>query len=229
MNLNELFEQVRLKKCVLRCAKRDILMNYTDSLDEIVEHIEEKDFKEDERFPYFFRIWEAGVALADFLLHSSLDLSAKTILELGSGTGVTGVALATSGCRIIFSDYEPHALKLCERNCSDNGITNFTSILGDWRNFPEISEKVDLVICSDVLYEKKQVLPLFRTVKPFLWKGIPLYISDPNRGHIETFLRLLEDSHFFIQQVYGGKEHNLGNISIYKVEKQKINFQEEKL
>lgn len=219
MRLPDKYHQLELKNRIIRTKLRDIIIHYTDNIDSIVDSMSADDFGDDERFPYFLNIWDSGPVLSEYIIQSYEDLKGKTVLELGSGTGVAGVVIATSGCRIIFSDYEEYSLELCRKNAVANGIKDFKTILGDWREFPDLSEKIDIVVCSDVLYEKKQVIPLSNIVKRFVLTGSTAYISDPGRGHIENFLDILKGADLKTELVYEHKNQvtDLRNIKVYKI------------
>ncbi|KAM8934615.1 protein-lysine N-methyltransferase EEF2KMT [Pelodytes ibericus] len=67
--------------------------------------------------------WEAALQLADWSIENMDIFKNKTILELGSGIGLTGIAICKS-CfpkKYIFSDYHPHVLKQLKENIRLNG------------------------------------------------------------------------------------------------------------
>jgi len=202
LSLCNKIKSIPLKSRVFSFKTKDITINYTDSIDSIVNEMTQEEFGEDERFPYYITIWDSGPVLATWLIENIENIDTMTILELGSGTGVTGVALATAGCRLIFTDYEEYSVELCARNAIQNGIKNYDCLTADWRNFPDIDEKIDMVVCSDVLYEEKQVIPLYSVIKKYLKLNTAVYISDPQRGHINTFIDLLQKDNFSVKPVY---------------------------
>ncbi|GKY99531.1 hypothetical protein MPSEU_000907200 [Mayamaea pseudoterrestris] len=57
-------------------------------------------------------------ALQDFVTGN------RNVLELGSGTGVGGIALLKAGLAstLCFSDADPAAIQLCRRNCITNNL-----------------------------------------------------------------------------------------------------------
>lgn len=219
MSLSEKIEKLKLKSKVFELNTRDIIINYSDNLDGLFDEMTDEDFGEDERFPYYINIWESGPVLSKWLLENVDNLDKMTAIELGSGTGVAGIALATSGCRVIFTDYEEYSVKLCRRNAEQNGITNSSYLVADWRKFPEINEKINIVLCSDLLYENKQVIPLFSVTKSFIKKGSTVYISDPGRGHIETYISLMNQDGMKTELLHEEKNPftSLRNIKIYKI------------
>jgi tetratricopeptide (TPR) repeat protein len=56
-------------------------------------------------------IWECGIVLAGYLMHSltAEQLRGKRVLELGAGTGVAGLAASALGAHAVLTDLEPVA------------------------------------------------------------------------------------------------------------------------
>lgn len=100
-------------------------------------------------------------------------LAGKTILELGSGTGVLGLSLGAGGARVTLTDL-PENVKLVRENIRRNIDAG---IFGDakprckilhWAK-PESIEKVvdvgfDYIIASDCIYDRKVACMLFRAL-----------------------------------------------------------------
>ena len=71
-------------------------------------------------------LWNSGVVLAEWLRCSGKALRGRSVLELGAGLGVAGLAAAQAGARVHMTDIEPALTELCaqvERNGSPEGVT----------------------------------------------------------------------------------------------------------
>ena len=83
-------------------------------------------------------VWEAAVIFCKYLEYgqaikelSSMDkLAGKRVLELGSGTGLAGMALMLKGCKVTFTDLQPVVEHITVPNvnkvykhCMSNGNT----------------------------------------------------------------------------------------------------------
>ncbi|CAD7695028.1 unnamed protein product [Ostreobium quekettii] len=67
--------------------------------------------------------WEAGFLLGEFILNNPVLFSGRSILELGSGTGLVAVCLARVGARLaILTDGQQKAVENCRHNLNLNGI-----------------------------------------------------------------------------------------------------------
>lgn len=199
----------------------EVELYQTASLDSIVEGMSDDDFGPDERFPYFLTTWDSGLELARFFIEEqeSLPLAGKTVLELGSGTGISGIFAAKLGATVIFSDYEDESLTLCDSNAKLNGLEDYSLLTADWRAFPQLESTPDLIIGSDLLYEERQCKPLFETVAKLIENGRPFYLSDPGRDYIDKFINLCKKSHFSIEimKEYQNQVSKLRNVRVYRI------------
>ncbi|KAJ1887016.1 Protein-lysine N-methyltransferase efm6 [Kickxella alabastrina] len=117
-------------------------------------------------------VWDAGLVLAKYLdkqtQDGTLSLSGKTVLELGSGTGLVGLALAKlqPACTVILSD-KSELVPLLERNISLNcAQRNTTAVYLDWCD-PESGSDVgavDMILVSDGVWASELHAPLAETL-----------------------------------------------------------------
>jgi len=107
----------------------------------------------------------------------------KRMIEFGSGTGIGGLAMVLAGSKsttttssspsyICFTDNDPAALKVCERNCKLNNLCETKYSIeeltwGDEYNIDKDSA-CDIALATDVLYDVDLIKPLFTTVSQCL-------------------------------------------------------------
>ena len=103
-------------------------------------------------------VWEASLHLPKFFeRHKCISLKGKRVLELGSGTGMCGIAVAASGADVILTDQE-RALPLLRKNCDQNvdsvapGTLSVRALY--WGHEPHHHDlpKFDVILASDCLY-----------------------------------------------------------------------------
>lgn len=103
-----------------------------------------------ERPAYWSFCWASGQVLAAHLIGQPDICKGKSVLDLGTGSGVVAIAAALAGAdRVIACDIDPYALDSCAANAALNDVS-----LGLLDNLEYLDEPVDLLIAADVLYDR---------------------------------------------------------------------------
>lgn len=144
-------------------------------------------------------IWSASLVMARWMQTKTEIWKDATVLELGSGCGVPGLAVAASSSRprqVYVTDLNPQTVENLKHNVTLNGFDDIVeSSCMDWSDettWPK--DKVDYVIGSDLIYQKSLV-PLLTsvvmaTVKP---GGKFLYVApDYGRAGIDKFIETMK-------------------------------------
>lgn len=148
--------------------------------------ISEADYVKDERLPYWADIWPSSRALAQRI--AGMRGGGRQLLELGCGMGLVASSAARAGFDVMATDYYEDALLFTQVNVFANaGVVPETRYV-DWRAFPADLEWFDLVIASDVLYEKEYA-PLLAAAfaQTLASRGLGI-VADPGRIGVEAFL-----------------------------------------
>ncbi|XP_069761548.1 methyltransferase-like protein 22 isoform X2 [Narcine bancroftii] len=66
------------------------------------------------------QIWRGAFLLADYILNTSYLFRDRTVLELGAGTGMSGIVMATIAKTVYCTDVGEDLLNMCERNIIAN-------------------------------------------------------------------------------------------------------------
>lgn len=149
--------------------------------------LSEESFERDEFLPYWAELWSSSVALAHDL--SMRSLRGRRTLELGCGLGLPSIAAARAGGRVVASDWSAEAIAAAAANAERNGVEIETLICA-WAAPAALVERApwDLVLASDVLYERGNV-DLLLALLPRLVDGRgQVLIADPSRVPAEDFL-----------------------------------------
>jgi predicted nicotinamide N-methyase len=120
--------------------------------------IDEEAFADDEFLPYWAELWPAATALAEALP----DVSGLRVVELGCGLGVTSLVAAAKGADVTATDWAADAVALLRENAARNGLL-LRAEVRDWRE--PWSERFDLALAADVLYERRNVEPLLARLR----------------------------------------------------------------
>lgn len=135
------------------------------------------------------RIWEAGAYLAEYLIANCNLVRDRSVLELGAGTGVTGLLLAgLAGAKeVLCSDFTDMCLQNMDHNISinnewllDQGQRPEAVSSGylEWGEFAERetfeegsfyarAERCDTLIAADVIYDPTAIPSLVAAIQRF--------------------------------------------------------------
>ena len=177
-------------------------LNRVPDLDRLLDELlaqgpDSRDVK-DERLPYWSEIWPSSLAMADWLLEEPLPAEASA-LEIGCGPALAGIAAARSGCRVTLSDFQERALELAGHNWAANHATPPRVRLIDWRDPPR-DERYDVLIGSDVAYERRFFNALAGTFRALLQPGGSIRLTEPGRSMALEFFPVLESHGFALER-----------------------------
>jgi predicted nicotinamide N-methyase len=139
--------------------------------------LDQRAFERDEFMPYWAELWPSARALARRI--GSRALRGARVLELGCGLGLPSIAAALAGGRVLATDWSAEAIAFTERNAAANGARLETAVLS-WSDARALALRGpwDLVIGSDLLYEKRNVALVLGVLDAVADHAI---IADPGR------------------------------------------------
>jgi predicted nicotinamide N-methyase len=158
----------------------------------LLDSISEQEFIDDERVPYWAELWPSSIALAGYILENRTSFSTKSVIEIGCGLGLTGMAAHLAGANVLFTDYEQTALKYTEKNFLRNFKRPAKVKILDWRD-NTVDAKFDILIAADVLYEKRWLQPVLDTIKATVQPGGQVYLAEPGRSIASEFFSMVQD------------------------------------
>lgn len=132
--------------------------------------------------PYWAYQWPGGIALARYLLDMPELVAGLSVLDLGAGCGIVGIAAAKAGARrVMAAEIDRNGIAALGLNAALNGVA-IATIADDLTAGRPPS--VDLVVVGDLFYESG----LADRVMPFLDRclaaGIDVLVGDPGRTHL---------------------------------------------
>ena len=133
--------------------------------------------------PFWAAAWPGGQALARYVLDHPEVVAGRTVLDLGAGSGLVGVAAAVAGAtRVIASDVDPYSRTAVAVNAEENGVGPFT-VVGDVLG--EVPDPgVEVVLAGDVCYQREMA----QRVLPYLGRawlaGAAVFLGDPGRPYV---------------------------------------------
>ncbi|MFL5577355.1 MAG: class I SAM-dependent methyltransferase [Gemmatimonadaceae bacterium] len=185
----ELERRFRTARTRVALGAREVELLHPANYDDL---ITEEDFVRDERLPYWADLWPSAIALARWLAAGEgaaarLRPGARA-LELGCGMGLVSTVLALGGARVLATDYYDDALLFARLNGGRNAGAAIETRNVDWRDFPTDLGRFDLVVASDVLYERPYAALLAHALRLTLDGGGVGLIADPGRIAVESFV-----------------------------------------
>lgn len=148
--------------------------------------ISQDDFDRDERLPYWADLWPSAIALAQAL--GQLSTGAAHTLELGCGLGLVTVSALRAGHDVLATDYYADALLFTRRNALRATGREPRVQLVDWRSLPGTLGRFDLVLASDVLYERAYAQLVCSVIARTLTPAGVALVADPGRAAVGTFV-----------------------------------------
>jgi predicted nicotinamide N-methyase len=150
--------------------------------------------------PFWAAAWPGGQALARYVLDVPDTVAGRSVLDLGSGSGLVAVAAALAGARqVVASEIDPFGHAAIAVNAEVNGIARVV-VVGDVLG--EEPPAVDVVLAGDVCYDRvmsERVLPWLQAARA---RGTEVYLGDPGRPYVPTD-RLTEMATFDVPDTEG--------------------------
>jgi predicted nicotinamide N-methyase len=145
--------------------------------------------------PYWALPWIGARAIAARLL-DSLPASGASVLEIGCGLGLAGVAAGLGGASVMFSDYVPAALEFANANAELNKLRAYETRLADFTR-DHLGRVFDLVIAADVVYEPPSYEPLVAFLdEHVVAEGGQVLLTESLRADAKRVLAMLVERGF---------------------------------
>jgi predicted nicotinamide N-methyase len=140
--------------------------------------------------PYWAELWDSGAGIAQHLIAHEDRWPGKSALDLGCGMGLTGTVAARLGMHVLFADREPPALLFAALNSLPDAPRVRTRRL-NWQT-DRLSERFDLILGADILYEKRQWDFLEPFWREHLAEGGAVLLGEPGRQTGDQFIDWLQ-------------------------------------
>ena len=132
--------------------------------------------------PFWAAAWPGGQALARYVLDTPSVVAGRTVLDLGSGSGLVAVAAALAGAaEVVASEVDPFGRTAVGVNADLNGVGPLR-VVGDL--LAAAPPAVDVVLAGDVCYDREmtgRVLPFLDAARS---AGAEVLIGDPGRPYL---------------------------------------------
>jgi predicted nicotinamide N-methyase len=136
-------------------------------------------------WPFFGIIWDSSLVLAHFIY--DLNITGKRILEVGCGIGLASLLLNKRLADITATDYHPEVGNFLIENTKLNHGKIIPFIRTDWKDQNIDLGRFDLIIGSDLLYERNHAAILSGFINQHAKTVCEVILVDPGRGNHAQF------------------------------------------
>ena len=177
-------------------------------------------------WPLFGLLWPSGTHLAE-RLGARAVVTTDRVLEIGCGLGLASLVGHRAGADMTASDCHPLAARFLAHNLVLNDLGPMKYRHGQWPGLvlprDAIDEcapvvvhgEFDLIIGSDVLYERDERGTLADFIAGLAAPVAEVWIVDPNRGNRSAFHRNMARHGFRMEEAYLDHEERDG-VAAYK-------------
>ncbi|KAF0102987.1 MAG: hypothetical protein FD187_1726 [bacterium] len=138
-------------------------------------------------WPLFGLVWPSAQKLADLM--QVRELNGRRILEIGCGLGLASLVIHRRLGDVTASDRHPLTEAFLRANLALNRLPPMVYRTGHWERNNPLLDRFDLIIGSDVLYERDQPEQLAGFIARHAAPVAEVLIIDPDRGNRNAFKR----------------------------------------
>ncbi|MGE0765065.1 MAG: methyltransferase [Hyphomicrobiaceae bacterium] len=143
--------------------------------------------------PYWAFAWAGGQALARHLLDHPTLVADRDVLDLGAGSGLTGIAAIKAGARsVVAADIDAVALAACALNAASNSCAIETTDQDLLGGVPDA--RFSALLVGDLFYERDLADRVLAFISSAARTGARVLIGDPGRSYFprDRFKKLAE-------------------------------------
>lgn len=154
---------------------------------------------EETAWSFFGQLWPAGIVLAEAMV--GFDVADKRVLEIGCGLALAGLVVHRRQLDITVSDCHPLGERFLLRNLALNQLGPLPFRDVRWTEPNRTLGTFELVIGSDVLYEREHPGQVAAFLAAHTREGADVLIVDPGRHRRGEFTRHMRGFGFECEEV----------------------------
>ncbi len=159
-------------------------------------------------WPLFGMVWPSARMLANAM--QTQDLVGKRILEIGCGLALASLVIHRRQGDITASDCHPLTEAFLAENLRLNALPVLKYQTGHWGRENLALGRFDLIIASDVLYERDQPETLSQFIHRHSADPVNIIVLDPDRGNRNGFCRRMETLGYTLDLQRAGTTQSTG-------------------
>jgi ETFB lysine methyltransferase len=139
----------------------------------------------------FGQVWPSSQVLAREV-EALPDIDGKRFLEVGCGLALASLVLSARGADVTATDYHPEAAAFLVENLRLNDGCKVPYLRADWHQSYDGLGKFDVIIGSDIMYERERVETLVEFIERHAQQACEVILVDPGRGNHSLFNRHMD-------------------------------------
>jgi predicted nicotinamide N-methyase len=159
-------------------------------------------------WPLFGMVWPSARMLANAM--QTHDIAGKRILEIGCGLALASLVIHRRLGDITASDCHPLTAAFLADNVLRNDLPVLKYQTGHWGRENLGLGQFDLIIASDVLYERDQPETLSQFIHQHSADPVNIIVLDPDRGNRNGFCRKMEALGYTLDLQRAGSTQSTG-------------------
>jgi 2-polyprenyl-3-methyl-5-hydroxy-6-metoxy-1,4-benzoquinol methylase len=159
-------------------------------------------------WPLFGMVWPSARMLANAM--QTYNIAGKRILEIGCGLALASLVIHRRLGDITASDCHPLTQDFLKENLRLNDLPHMNYQTGNWGRENISLGKFDLIIASDVLYERDQPETLSNFIHTHSSAHVNIIVLDPDRGNRNGFCRRMIALGYELDMQRAGLQQNTG-------------------
>lgn len=157
---------------------REVPLHLATDLDELWAEQERRLGRHGLAPPFWGVAWPGGQALARHLLDAPGAVAGRSVLDIGSGSGLVAIAAAKAGARVQAADTDAFALEAVRANARLNRVALAT--LGE--DLVGTPSRWDVVLAADLWYERFFAGRLSAWLREIAAEGTRVLLGDRGRA-----------------------------------------------
>lgn len=125
-------------------------------------------------------VWPGAVLMNTYLSEHPETVKGRSLIELGSGIGITGILCSRFCKEVVLTDHNDEVLEIIKKNietqsCAGNADAVLTAEKLEWGNHDHLSNIIekhptgfDLILGADICFQQSSIPCLFDTVEKLL-------------------------------------------------------------
>jgi predicted nicotinamide N-methyase len=150
-------------------------------------------------WPLFGLVWPSAQKLANLM--QTWAIADKRVLEVGCGLALASMVVHRRHGNVTASDCHPLTETFLKANLALNHLPPLPYQIGNWGRVNKDLDQFDLLIASDVLYERSHPAQLSGFIQTHAAEGAEVLIIDPNRRNRSAFHRDMHNLGFSFSEL----------------------------